>query len=474
MLFCSQKFLVFFVLVFFLHWLLPWHRVRILLLLVASYVFYACWSQWLALIVACSTVIDYFLARGMDASSSPPLRRFLLTLSVSLNLGLLVYFKYANFFLDSLRLALQSAGVSASLPVLAVLVPIGISFYTFEAINYTVDVYRRRLPAEKNLANFMLFILFFPHLVAGPIVRARDFLPQIRRPKRWSWPRLQLGLALCVLGLLKKLAVADRLALYADPVFANPDAYGTSPLWGAAIAYALQVYCDFSGYSDMAVGLAHMLGYKLARNFNLPYMATSIADFWHRWHISLSTWMRDYLYIPLGGSRYGRWIMYRNLVIILTLGGFWHGASWILVVWGALNGLLLVGHRLFRDWCQTQPRLDRALSSPLGTAVRVAVTFLSVTLLLVIFRAPTFAGSGSMISGMFVRRVGLGSAFNSTGLWGTAFVVLVCHLLAYHGYWKRLLRRLPEPATGLAYAAGMVLALLLTPEIGKTFIYFQF
>jgi alginate O-acetyltransferase complex protein AlgI len=474
MLFCSREFLFFFLGVFALYWLLPWHRLRIGLLLAASYTFYACWSHWLALLIAGSTVIDYFLARGMDASSSARLRRLLLTISLVLNLGLLVYFKYANFFLDSLGQVLHSAGLQASLPTLSVLLPIGISFYTFEAINYTVDVYRRRIPAEKDLAHFMLFILFFPHLVAGPIVRARDFLPQIRRPKRWSWPRLQLGVQFFLLGLLKKLAVADRMALYADPVFANPEAYGSNALWVAVLAYALQIYCDFSGYSDMAVGTAHMLGYKLARNFNLPYLATSIAEFWHRWHISLSTWLRDYLFIPLGGSRGGRWHTCRNLMLTMTLGGLWHGASWTFVVWGALHGLLLIGHRLFRDFCQGRAGVERTLSSPPGTLACGVATFLSVMLLWVFFRAPTFTGAMQILTGLFAHRTGLGSPFNSTSLWVTLLVVLVCHLLAQGGHWKRLLRRLPEPAQGLGYAAALLLALLLTPEIGRTFIYFQF
>lgn len=465
MLFCSREFLGFFLVVGTLYWLLPWQRLRIGLLLVASYVFYACWSQWLALLIAGSTVVDYFLARGMEATASSRLRRLLLAVSLVLNLGLLVTFKYANFFLDSLQHALHAAGLSSSLPTLSVLLPIGISFYTFEAINYTVDVYKRRIAAEKNLAHFMLFILFFPHLVAGPIVRARDFLPQIRRPKRWSWPRLHLGVQLFLLGLLKKLAVADRMALYADPVFAHPELYGSGALWGAVIAYSLQIYCDFSGYSDMALGTAHMLGYKLARNFNLPYLAGNIAEFWHRWHISLSTWLRDYLFIPLGGSRGGHWQTCRNLMLTMTLGGLWHGASWTFVVWGMLHGLLLIAHRLWRAGS------DRSRSWHVPS---VCLTFLTVSILWVFFRAPTFTCAIEILKGLFVHRIGMGSSFNSTSLWVTALLVLLCHLVASRGGWKKLLQRLPEPAQGFGYAVALLLALLLTPEIGKTFIYFQF
>src|SRR5262245_59834 len=297
MLFCTKQFLIFFLIVFFAYWALPWRRGRVYLLLAASFYFYATWSKWLACVVCFSSALDYLVARGMDASTSPRLRKALLALSVTANLGLLCYFKYANFFLRSLEDALAAAGLSASLPVLSVLLPLGISFYTFEAISYTVDVYLRRIRAERSLPNFMLFILYFPHLVDGPIVRARDFLPQVRRRKRWSWPRLALGARLIVLGVFKKLAVADRMVEFVDPPFADPGTYSAVALWMAALAYALQVYCDFSGYSDIALGCADLLGYRLACNLDMPYLARNIAAFWRRWHISLSSWIRDYLFI---------------------------------------------------------------------------------------------------------------------------------------------------------------------------------
>jgi alginate O-acetyltransferase complex protein AlgI len=474
MLFCSRQFLCFFLAVFTLYWLLPRQRLRTYLLLVASYAFYACWSQWLALLIAGSTVVDYLVGRGMDASRSALARRLLLAVSLVLNLGVLITFKYANFFLDSLGQALRAAGLEASLPTLSVLLPIGISFYTFEAINYTVDVYRRRIAAEKDLAHFMLFVLFFPHLVAGPIVRARDFLPQIRRRKRWSWPRMQMGVQFFLLGLVKKLAVADRMALYADPVFAQPELYRTGALWVAVLAYALQIYGDFSGYSDMAIGCAHMLGYKLARNFDLPYLASSISEFWRRWHISLSTWLRDYLFIPLGGSRGGTWQTCRNLMLTMTLGGLWHGASWTFVVWGFLHGLLLVGHRLFGAWRQDRPLLSRCLESRAGAWACGALTFSCVALLWVFFRAPTFACALDVLAHLFVPRGGESAPMHDLSLWLTAGLMLACHLLERGGWWKRLFQRLPEPALGFGYAAALALALLLTPEVGRTFIYFQF
>jgi alginate O-acetyltransferase complex protein AlgI len=474
MLFCSAQFAAFFAVVFLAYWALPWRRPRVWLLLAASFYFYACWNHWLALLVGLSTAGDYLLARGMDATAVPWRRRALLGVSLVGNLGLLCYFKYANFFLRSLEGALGAAGASASLPVLRVILPVGISFYTFEAINYTVDVYRRKVPAERDLGNFLLFITFFPHLVAGPIVRARDFLPQARRPKRWSWPRAQLGLQLFVLGLLKKLAVADRMALFTDPVFASPGQYSTGATWLAVLGYALQIYCDFSGYSDMAIGCAHLLGYKLARNFDLPYLSANVSEFWRRWHISLSTWLRDYLFIPLGGSRGTTWRTGRNLLLTMVLGGLWHGAAWTFVAWGALHGLLLIAHRGLQAFCKTRPRLDGLFQSRPGTVLRVAATFGCVCAGWVFFRAATFGAAAEVLKRLALPHAGLPAPPQPHTFWWVAVGVMACHALGGSGAWKRLAGRLPPPVLGLGYAAAASLALVLAPEVGKAFIYFQF
>jgi alginate O-acetyltransferase complex protein AlgI len=474
MLFCTKPFLIFFALVFVVYWVLPWRRPRVLLLLAASFYFYAVWNKWLALIVCFSTALDYLVARGLDAASSPRLRQGLLAVSVTANLGLLCYFKYANFFLRSLEDALAAGGLSASLPVLSVVLPLGISFYTFEAISYTVDVYYRRLRAERSLPNFMLFILFFPHLVAGPIVRARDFLPQIRRPKRWSWPRLALGAQFVVIGVFKKLAVADNMAAFADPIFKDPAAYGTAALWMGAIAYALQVYCDFSGYSDIALGCAHMLGYKLARNFDSPYLAANVAEFWRRWHISLSSWIRDYLFLPLGGSRTGRWRTYRNLVLTMTLAGLWHGAAWTYVLFGLVQGLMLSGHRVFRGLCERRPRLDGLLRTAPGTALRVALTFTTFCYSLVIFRAASLHNAGTMLGRMLTGAGGLVSRVPVRAFWMAALAVALIHLLGQRGVLRRIGERLPVPAQGVAMGCLLTVALLLAPDASKAFVYFQF
>ncbi|MCI0456412.1 MAG: MBOAT family protein [Gemmataceae bacterium] len=474
MLFCTRQFVLFFALVFVLYWALPWSRARVLLLLVASFLFYAAWNQWLAVIICVSTVLDYLVARGMDASTAPRLRKGLLTLSITANLGLLCYFKYANFFLQSLQEALNTAGLSASFPVLSVLLPLGISFYTFEAISYTVDVYFRRIPAERSLPSFMLFILFFPHLVAGPIVRARDFLPQVRRRKRWSWPRMALGARFVVLGVFKKLAIADPMIKLVDPVFADPGAYSAAALWMAALAYALQVYCDFSGYSDIALGCAHLLGYKLARNFDMPYLARNIAEFWRRWHISLSSWIRDYLFIPLGGSRLGQWITYRNLILTMTLAGLWHGAAWNYVLFGVVQGLMLCAHRSFRAFCEPRPGLSALLASVPGTVLRVAFTFTCFCYSLVIFRSTTLEGAWTMMTRMVTGAVGSVAPLQPRWLLLTVAVVALGHYLGQRTVLNRLSQRVPAELQGMALAVMFTVALVLAPDASKAFVYFQF
>jgi len=474
-LFCSQEFLLFFTLLFAIYWALPWRSARIGLLLIASFYFYACWNKQLALLITATTVLDYLLALGMDRSASPRRRKLLLCISLFVNLGLLCYFKYANFFLVSLDEALIAAGVPMWINTLRVILPIGISFYTFEAINYTVDVYRRRMPAERNLAHFMLFILFFPHLVAGPIVRARDFLPQIRLPKRWNWYRAHLGAQYILMGLFKKLVIADRMAWFVDPVYAHPGEYQTGVAWIAVFAYALQVYCDFSGYSDMAIGTAHLLGYKLAMNFNMPYVAVNVADFWRRWHMSLSSWLRDYVFLPLGGSRGGEWKTQRNLFLTMMLCGLWHGAAWPFVGFGVVQGLYMMIHRVFRRYCRKHPRLDAVLRSLPGTLLRWALTFGTFCLSLVIWRSADFATTGHMLERLFQPASGLkGPPLPVIGFWLTVAVAAAAHLVRHFGLWQRWTWRMPAELLGVSYAAVLMVALVLAPHGGKAFIYFQF
>jgi alginate O-acetyltransferase complex protein AlgI len=473
-LFCTFPFCVFFLVVFSAYWACPWHRGRVLLLLGASVVFYACWNHWLALILCISTLADFFIARGMEATPKPHLRKLLLLASLVGNLGLLCYFKYVNFFLGSLQQATEALGVTLSMPVLNVILPVGISFYTFEAINYTVDVYRGKVRAARDLTHFMLFILFFPHLVAGPIVRARAFLPLVARRKRWSWLRTHTGVLLILLGVVKKLAIADRMALYVDPVFTDPTAYATLTLWLAAVAYALQIYCDFSGYSDMALGLAHLLGYHLAPNFDMPFLSANIAELWRCWHMSLSSWIRDYVFIPLGGSRGSRWQTYRNLLVTFALCGLWHGAGWNFVLWGVLNGVLLVLHAACRPWCEQRPRLASLLQTGPGTAARVALTFTCFCVIFVVFRSPELGTATTMLGRMAIPSRGAGLPREPLGLLLTFAVVALGHALGRHNLGLRLWDRLPAPVRGLGFGGALALALVLAPSASKAFIYFQF
>jgi alginate O-acetyltransferase complex protein AlgI len=467
MLFPTREFLYFFCAVFAVYWALPWHRARMLWLLLASCYFYMSWNPWLIGLILLSASLDYVVALQLERVQSPRVRRALVIFSVSCNLGLLAWFKYANFFLASAHDAIGWFGVATDSVTLTVILPLGISFYTFETISYVVDVYRRRLRARRNLLDYALYIMFFPHLIAGPIVRAGDFLQQVGRRKRFSWDRCQLGAQLFAVGLFKKAVLADHLAAAADPVFKAPGSFGSAAVWLAVLSYAGQIYCDFSGYSDMAIGLAHLLGFKLQRNFDLPYLSENITEFWRRWHISLSTWLRDYLYIPLGGSRGGKVATYRNLMLTMLLGGLWHGANWTFVFWGVFHGGLLALHKALP--------LPRWLGARALAPVRVAGTFLLVSVGWVFFRAPTFAGAADVLGRLVrpARGPGLDGATTVLAV-ACLLVIAAAHLLLRAVNLRALERRLPAPVIGAAVAALLMATLILLPRARATFIYFQF
>lgn len=476
--FHTQAFLAFFALVLVAYWSIPrrFQMTRVWLLVIASFHFYAAWSYELAFLVTATTFADYVFGRLMGASERPRFRKLILYTSIGMNLSILCYFKYRGFFLnelyDGMRLLNMDPGYTKVNP-LEVFIPFGISFYTFEAISYAVDVYKRKIAPETSLPRFLLFILFFPHLVAGPIVRAGDFLTQTRRPKRWNWVRVQVGVQLFLVGAFKKMAIADRMALFCDPVFKDPDAYNSVAVWFAVLAYALRIYCDFSGYSDMAVGAAHLLGYKLINNFNMPYLATNVSDFWRRWHISLSSWLRDYVFIPLGGSRGSRWLNYRNLLITMTLGGLWHGAAWGYILWGLAHGALLVGHKQFKDYCDGKPRLTAFLETAFGTGLRILVTFFCVSMCWVLFQ-PELGKAVAIFEKLFHLQRGLTVPLSNRSLWYTVAFLFACQWLVRSGVWAKIYPRVPAPVLGVGYAVCLCAALVLAPDSGTTFIYFQF
>jgi D-alanyl-lipoteichoic acid acyltransferase DltB (MBOAT superfamily) len=465
-LFNSPVFVAFFLVVFSAYWALArWERARVWLLLIASYVFYGAWDARFLALMAFSTLLDYGLALGMERTQSPARRRLLMGLSLVGNLGLLGFFKYCNFFIDQARSLLHAFGASGDLSSLDVILPVGISFYTFQTLSYTLDVYRGQLRAERSLPRFALFVAFFPQLVAGPIVRASDFLPQIPRSPRLTAAAFESGLALIAWGLFKKVVIADLLGTeVVDPLWSRPEQFGGLASLLGIYAYALQIYGDFSGYSDCAIGVARLLGFELCENFDAPYRACSPRDFWRRWHISLSTWLRDYLYISLGGNRDGTWRTYRNLILTMLLGGLWHGASWMFVIWGAYHGLLLVLDRLvdFKFVDGDRP----------GVWLRRLVMFQFTCLGWVLFRSLTLDDAGAVLGSLAAPRGDF--RFGPFVLLAMAVGFATQLLPTSLKLWiEARFLAIPPLLRGVAYALG--LGLLLTAGSGaRPFIYFQF
>jgi D-alanyl-lipoteichoic acid acyltransferase DltB (MBOAT superfamily) len=341
MIFHSLDFLIFFAVLVLVYWRLP-HRAQNVLLLGASYLFYGWVHPWFVVIMLISTTVDYWAGQRMEDDRAR--RRVYLACSLAVNLGMLGFFKYFNFFVDNVRAVLDGLGLTVSWPILEIVLPAGISFYTFQALSYTVDVYKGEMKARRNAVDFALFVAFFPHLVAGPIMRARNLLVQVERPRAWDWALARAALVLVCWGFFKKLVVADNVGVVANRVFAHEDP-SFEMLWAGVFAFGMQIYADFSAYSDIARGTARWFGFELILNFNHPYIAHSPSDFWRRWHISLSTWFRDYVYIPLGGNRAPALQREMNLIATFLISGLWHGASWNFVMWGMYHGVLVSATR---------------------------------------------------------------------------------------------------------------------------------
>jgi D-alanyl-lipoteichoic acid acyltransferase DltB (MBOAT superfamily) len=469
MLFSTPTFGVFLALVVTLYWALGSGRPRARqgLLLVGSYYFYACWDvRFLALIFAV-TVLDYVAGRVVERLGDDRRLRWLTVAVVTgLNLGLLGFWKYIAFFLTALSPLAELAGAPAP-PHVEVVLPVGISFFTFQGLSYVIDVYRRDIRPERSFFRFALYIAFFPQLVAGPIVRAQELIPQLKRPRAVDATRFGSGLFLILGGLLKKVVLADYLAQnIVDRVFDLPSHYSSLETLCAIYGYALQIYGDFSGYSDIAIGSALLLGIELPENFNAPYRADGLRDFWRRWHISLSRWLRDYLYISLGGSRQGKWLTRRNLLITMVLGGLWHGASYTFLLWGALHGLGLVLERaLFGD--------DRRRSD--GTRwLRVLITFHVVAVLWVFFRADTFSGALAVLwqAARFVPGAA-NLSWQVLALIGAGFALHLAPRDLYQRVTDGFVR-----APAVAQAAATIGVLHLVGAVASSgaapFIYFQF
>jgi D-alanyl-lipoteichoic acid acyltransferase DltB (MBOAT superfamily) len=465
---------VFLALVVILYWRLGWRRQNVLLL-VASYVFYGWWDPRFLGLIAASTIIDFYCARAIAASEAPGRRRALLAISLVINIGFLAVFKYFNFFMDSFAATLQAMGFhNTPIVVLKVLLPPGISFYTFQEVAYIVDVYKRKLEPSDSLVDYALFISLFPHLIAGPIQRPSHLLPQVQQPRRFDEGQFFGGLMLILSGLVRKTVIADNCALLADAAFSGR--LGTPNLAVVAIgtyAFAWQIYGDFSGYSDIARGSAQLLGFHFMVNFRQPYLATSLQDFWRRWHISLSTWLRDYLYIPLGGSRDGERRTYRNLLLTMLIGGLWHGANWTFVIWGGIHGAGLSIERFFRRALGRAEQESASLTSA-GAWVSRIVVFHLVCLAWVFFRAPGVREAITFLQGLTTLAwlPEYGIAFRFLALF-TVPLFLIDLLNESRGE-EYLFENGPEMRRVAVGMAMMLVVALLAANQLNAFIYFQF
>lgn len=396
MLFNSIEFLIFLPIVVIVYFLLN-YRHRWIFLLIASYYFYMSWKPEYIILIVVSTLVDYVCGLQMGQAKNQKTKKLLLIISLVSNLGILFCFKYFNFFNDSFREVFHYYSIGYFIPDFDLLLPVGISFYTFQTLSYTIEVYRGKMQPEKHLGRFALFVSFFPQLVAGPIERASNLIPQFETKFNFDYERMRSGLLLIGWGLFKKVVIADRLALFVNEAYNNVHEYQGISFFIATVFFAFQIYCDFSGYSDIAIGTAKIMGYDLMENFKRPYFSKSVSEFWKRWHISLSTWFRDYLYIPLGGNRMSKPRVYFNLFITFLVSGLWHGANWTFVVWGGLNGLYL----LFPLWYKSTTDKLGIGNIKFGKRMNVFITFSLICFAWIFFRANTIGDAQYIITHLF-------------------------------------------------------------------------
>lgn len=470
MLFNSLDFAVFFAVVYALYLVLP-HRGQNLLLLAASYFFYGCWDYRFLSLIALSTTVDYMVGLGIYRTENQSQRKRLLAVSMAVNLGILGFFKYFNFFVGSAENLIASLGFNPSGLHLNIVLPVGISFYTFQSMSYTIDVYRRELVPAKRFTDYALFVSLFTQLVAGPIERATQLLPQVLNKRVVTWRNIQIGSWLFLWGLFKKLVIGDNVAVIADQVFAGQVEWTSGSVLLGVYAFALQIYCDFSAYSDMARGIGLFLGFDIMINFRNPYFAINPSDFWRRWHISLSTWLRDYLYIPLGGNRKGPRRTYINLILTMLLGGLWHGAAWTFILWGAFHGGLLAAHRWLKE---KRPGSDEPLSL-LSRMWRIVVMFHAICFGWLLFRAANMQDVVGMLTALFsdLRFSG------EYGVWMLQMAILGFPLFIVQLLQERFGDQLAPMKLSLfprvaLYATVSIMLIALANTGSRAFIYFQF
>lgn len=482
MLFNSINFTIFLPIVFILYWFVTNKSLKFqnILLLASSYFFYACWDWRFLFLLIFSTLLDYFTGIKMSESKNQRTKNFWFWLSISVNLGFLGIFKYYNFFIQSFADAVSNFGMHVNPWTLNVILPIGISFYTFHGLSYVIDIYKDRIKAEKNIIDYSVFVSFFPLLVAGPIERATHLLPQIQKRRTFDYTKAVDGLRQILWGLFKKVVIADQCAQYANTIFNNSAEYSGSTLVLGAIFFSFQIYGDFSGYSDIAIGTARLFGIDLLRNFAFPYFSRDIAEFWRRWHISLSTWFRDYLYIPLGGSKGGTWMKVRNTFIIFLVSGFWHGANWTFIVWGFLNALYIMPSIIFNT---NRNNLDIVAQGKYFPNVKeffqICLTFSLTVFAWIFFRANNLEHAINYISGIFSSSLFTFPKYdgddNKKLLFLLLFVFIIIEWLGRENQFAlaRLGVKWKSPIRYALYYAIIVLIFLCSGE-KQEFIYFQF
>ncbi|WP_312194419.1 MBOAT family O-acyltransferase [Epilithonimonas vandammei] len=481
MLFNSLSFAIFLPIVFVLYWLTKARRKQNILLMIASYYFYACWDWRFLFLLAFSTFLDYYTGLKIEESQKKSSKKFWFWLSVGVNLGFLGFFKYYNFFAESFAELFAGFGFQINPWVLQIILPVGISFYTFHGLSYVIDIYKERIKAEKSWIDYALFVSFFPLLVAGPIERATHLLPQIKKERNFSYSNAVDGLRQILWGLFKKMVVADNCAYYANMIFNDYHNYTGVTLIFGAVLFAFQIYGDFSGYSDIALGTARLFGFDLLRNFSYPYFSRDIAEFWRRWHISLSSWFRDYLYIPLGGSKGGNWMRIRNTFIIFIVSGFWHGANWTFIVWGFLNALFIMPSIVLKTNRNNLNIVAEGRIFPnFREITQLIITFSLACFAWIFFRSASVTDAFSYIGRLF-STLGTGIGYPYKLLNGDLKVLIfVVIMLIFEWFMREELHPLRKPFTKLPTIARWIIYFLLATLVllfageQAEFIYFQF
>ena len=487
MLFNSLQFVIFFPIVIILYFLIPYKK-RWILLLIASYYFYMCWKVDYILLIIISTLIDYICSNKMSRIKEKVKRKKWLLISIFSNIGILFGFKYFNFFSENIQTLFNNYNVFYEMPLFNVLLPVGISFYTFQTLSYTIDVYNNKTPAQRHLGVFAVYVSFFPQLVAGPIERSNHLLPQFFREHDFSYIRVKAGLQKMLWGFFKKIVIADNLAILVDGVYNNVDNYSGLTLIVATIFFTFQIYCDFSGYSDIAIGTAKVMGFELRENFKRPYFSKSIREFWQRWHITLSTWFRDYVYIPLGGNRTIKWRWYYNVFITFLVSGLWHGANWTFVIWGALHGTYLIIALALTNPKKQFSSLIQKQSKSFNKLLDVTITFILVAFAWIFFRANNLDDAIYIISNLFanyneINLSELRIQFRGIGLFQEDLIkcfLLILALFLYSSYERsgNVWEKLQEKPKWIRWSIYYILVygiLFVAPHSNvNNFIYFQF